>query len=292
MNNHEINKKGYFNSFEFEKIRDVSKKNPYEAIRLYENYFNRYPDDHFAYTYYVSMLITVGNYEKAEEVLKQVKYRLDRESIYKRNDKRARFLYYNLAFCKLKLLIYQHRYEDALSLYYKTEDLLSLGEQIELYLLKLNGKLDKKRVESDPYINRQIIEYREEDFIDHIKKHLQDYNENNKSISKTYFSYDFPMDKVLKEIKSKLKDCSKLSWGFHEDTYVFKYDGCGRDNDKLVDYFKVICFYGTEDMITITPSSGCEEMPYMDLNYLNEKEEVKVKKISQIDKFNRRYKRD
>ena len=78
MNNHEINKKGYFNSFEFEKIKDVSKKNPYEAIRLYENYFNRYPDDHFAYTYYVSMLITVGNYEKAEEVLKQVKYRLDR----------------------------------------------------------------------------------------------------------------------------------------------------------------------------------------------------------------------
>ena len=82
---------------------------------------------------------------------------------------------------------------------------------------------------------------------------------------------------------------NKLSWGFIEDTYIFKYDGCGRDNDRLVDYFKVVTFKNSKDIITMCPSCDCEEFSHVDLNYLNDKEEQKVKKISQIDKFYKRY---
>ena len=41
------------------------------------------------------------------------------------------------------------------------------------------------------------------------------------------------------------------------------------------------------------PSLNCENLPYIDLNYLKQninEENTKVKKISQIDKFNQRYK--
>ena len=40
------------------------------------------------------------------------------------------------------------------------------------------------------------------------------------------------------------------------------------------------------------PADDCENLPYTDLNYLNEEiTNPKVKRLSQIDKFNQRYKR-
>lgn len=39
------------------------------------------------------------------------------------------------------------------------------------------------------------------------------------------------------------------------------------------------------------PSERCENLPYTDLNYLIKQDNPKVKSISQIEKFNRRYRR-
>ena len=104
------------------------------------------------------------------------------------------------------------------------------------------------------------------------------------------FVSGFEIDRVLEEIKKYIPSDKRIYSGFYQDTYVFKYDFSGKDNNKATDYFKVICFHNTSDIITICPSLYCENLPYVDLNYM-EKEKPKQKTLSQIDKFNQRYRR-
>ena len=82
----------------------------------------------------------------------------------------------------------------------------------------------------------------------------------------------------------------RICLGLYDDMYVFKYDSCGKDNYKIVNYFKVICFEGTSQIITMYPASDCEKLPYIDLNYMKTKEDTpKIKVLTQREKFNTRY---
>ena len=285
-------KKLYFNKYEFKKISELGKKDPYGAIQAYEHYFEKYPNDHSAKTYYISKLIAVGEFKKAEEELKKLEITFNRDSLYHYDEERARILEHNIKICKLKLLVYEDRKEEALHLFYSNlEEFSYLGSEVIFYFRKLRGMIDKKRREPNSYMFRQIVEYKEEDFRDHIKKHLADFNENDRNISVSYFSQDFPIDKAIEEVKKNIPSDKRLCYGFLEDMYVFKYEQCGRDSNRLVDYFKVYTFTNTQNFITMCPSSNCENYPYIDLSYLKEKEEPKtlVKRPSQIDKFNKRY---
>ena len=62
-------KKLYFNKYEFLKIAELSKTDPFAAIEQYKAYFDKYPKDHSAKAYYISALISVGEFEEAEEEL-------------------------------------------------------------------------------------------------------------------------------------------------------------------------------------------------------------------------------
>ena len=59
--------------------------------------------------------------------------------------------------------------------------------------------------------------------------------------------------------------------------------------EKYKTFFKVSCFHDTHDIIIMYPTFNCENQPYIDLNYLNESEKPIQKRISQIDRFNKRY---
>ena len=72
--------------------------------------------------------------------------------------------------------------------------------------------------------------------------------------------------------------------------YCFKYEACGRDNNKVVNHFKVVCFHNTSDMITICPVADAENLPQIDLSYMI-KYNPKIHKPSALDRFNRKYKR-
>ena len=102
------------------------------------------------------------------------------------------------------------------------------------------------------------------------------------------FVSKFPINKVLEEIKKYIPSDKRIYNGFYQDTYIFKYDYCGKDDNKAADYFKVICFHNTSDFITMCPSTNCQYLPCIDLNYMA-KEKPKQKQLSQIEKFNKRY---
>lgn len=211
----------------------------------------------------------------------------------KQNDK-VEFLKKYVAYDRLKIFCYRKEYKEFQNFYYQNQKILEgfdLGGVL-FFCDKQNGKLDLGRRDQQSYLFKQILDYRETDFFDHIKKHLADYNQNDEEINDNVFVPDFPINQVIEEIKAKIPSKEGMHNGFFEDSYIFKYDECGRDNNKLVDFFKVVCFYDTKEFITMCPVVGYENAPYIDLNYVKKAKDefVKVKRKSQIDKFNNRYK--
>ena len=293
-----VTRKDHFNEHEFNKIRVIAENDPEKGLELYEKYFKLYPEDYSAYTYYASVLISTGKLDQAKKIIKNVEKQLNTNKLYLNNKSRFEFLKFNILFCTIKLLMFEKKWAEALELYNKNSTFLDdIGPEVKFYIEKQLNMIDTSRRRFDEsYILRQIRIYREDDFRDHMKKHEQDYNTNIKEVSISYFSYDFPMDKAIDEIKKHIPGDKRHKTGFFEDAYTFKCIGCGRYGDKIVDYFKVITFRDTGDIITMCPvpnhfdSDEEEKFVTKDITEIYNKK-GKEKVISGIDRFNKRYNR-
>lgn len=284
----------YYDKWEFDNALELCDKNPYEAEKKFEEYLRKYPKDYSAYIYYIYTQIILGKFEYALEVLDYVEKESDADEYFNMEYNRVKLLHKNLLFSRMKLLSYNGKYEELCQLYYKnTVHLEDINlKAVIFYSKKQLGKLDPNRRDINSYLYRQIVEYKESDFMEHIQKHMADFNAGLEEPNESIFVSSFPIGKIIEEIKKYIPSERGLHFGFYEDIYIFKYNGCGRSNNKLVDYFKVVCFHKTQDFITICPAEKCEKLPYVDLNYLYpENSSVKVKKLSQIEKFNIKYRK-
>lgn len=284
-------KNKYFDEWEFNQALSFIATNPLVAKLKFQRYLKRYPKDYSAYIYYTVPLITLGEFKKAEKILETliILIESDKEYEYKVNKTSQKKIKLNIISSKLRLLSYQEKYKELYQYYLlhinEIQDLDLDINPLIFYCRKKLGLLDATPREQQAYIFRQIIHYKEEDFLKHIKRHLpNNFKEDNHGI----FNTNFPIEEVLTEIKKHLLLVQRLYPYLYVDEYIFKYDSCGKDNNKTVDYFKVLCFHNTNNIITIYPSDDCEELPYIDLNYLV-KDDVKTKGLSRIDKFNKRY---
>ena len=282
----------YFDSWKFKQAFELMEVDPLTTKMLYEKYLQKYPKDYCAYPYYCSILIILGELELAEKVLKYAEVECNKDEKFKQTDRMKRYddkMFYT----KLKLLSYQGKKEE---LYKFCID--NIGQirnknmnSILFYAKKITGRLSQEKRDVNSYLFKQMVRYEERDFLNHIKKHLYDYNEDVFYPNENIFENNFPIKKIVEEIKKYVPSDKKMYWGVYDDVYFFKYNGCGRANNKLVDYFKVICIHNTSDMITMFPVSANENLPHIDLNYLIDyNQSNKVKKLSQIDKFNHKYK--
>ena len=139
------------------------------------------------------------------------------------------------------------------------------------------------------YLLRQVIEYRESEFLKHIKKHIVDSNDLIDKTNESVFAAEFNIIEIIEEIKKYIPSELGLCYGFLDNIYTFKYDECGRVNNKIVNYFQVVTLHDTCELITMFPVDYGEFLPYVDLNYMNKTNLPKVKRKSQIDKFNQRF---
>jgi len=285
----------YFNQFEFKDAIGFIDKNPSLAKIKFEEYLKKYPKDYSTYPYYISCLITLVYFDNTKRLvnhLKKVKYINDS---FKHQQRKIKILENNIVFCYCRLLSYKNKFEE---LYEFCKDNLDTIIDLKITILLLYCKsklniLDEKLKDENKYLYGQIIEYKEDNFFEHIKEHFADYNKDLDNPNSSIFSVDFPIDSIIETVKSHIPSDKRLFTGFFQDTYVFKYDYCGRVDNKTTNYFKVICFNNTKNIITMFPCSNCEELPCIDLNYINQNknnENTKVKRLSQIDKFNQRYK--
>lgn len=139
-------------------------------------------------------------------------------------------------------------------------------------------------------MHNQLIDYQEEDFLDHIKKHLANYNMYLEKPNPTVFNPDFPFETVLNEIKTLIPCDIKTNFSFYNNFYVFKYDNAGMINYKTVDYFRAVVINGTDKIVTMYPLENGMNLPHLDLNYLSIMYQKPVsKKLSRVDSFYQKY---
>ena len=283
----------YFNKWEFQQALNLAETNPLEAKFKYEQYIKKYPKDYASYSYYAHVLITLGNFEQADKVLDYVENISIRDKFYINQLNKAKLLKNNILINKLRLLSYQEKYDELYRLYLEhSKEIKNMDiNSIIFYCKKKIGKIDIEKRDENSYLFRQIVDYKESDFLQHINKHLADYNENTDKPNSSVFVSNFPIDEIIKEIKKHMTFEKRLYPGFYQNIYIFKYNECGRVYNKLTDYFKVICFHDTKDIITMCPAANCQDLPYIDLNYLiHDTTNTKVRRKSQIEKFYQKYK--
>jgi len=284
-------KEQHFDCWEFRQIFSLVETNPYEAKRQMEEYLNNYPSDHSAYTYYAYILIFLGYFEEAEGILNYVEDAYISDVNFMKDKKKVSLIRENLIFNKVKLLAYQKRYEELSAFCDENKaiiDKLRL-HSVDFYCKTKLGIPCHSKLERFTYLFKQISNYSEDRFLKHIQKHMANFNQNQENPNEFIFVPDFPIDKVLAEVKRHIGSEKKLYSGFYEDLYVFKYNECGRVKNKLVNYFRIIALNGTDNFITMFPTDDCETLPHIDLNYLVQEESPKIKRLSQIDKFRQRY---
>ena len=285
-------KNKYYDVEEFKEIASTYKSDPYRTIKKLEQYLNKYPQDNGGYIYYINLLITVGEFDKAYNLLNKIEQRLKNNNMYLDNIKKRKAQMTSIVFAKIRILLYLEKYKEAYELYLNTKDKIDALEiKPILYCKKKLGLLTKEELEErsyNTYYDRQVIDYQESDLICHVKKHFSDYKYNTGE-DPTEFYPSFPLEKIIEEIKKHIPSGKRLYPGFADNLYVFKYDNCGFFDKGAAHYFKVITFHNNSDIITMYPSTKCDNLPHVDLNYMKIEDNPKVKRLSQIDKFNKKF---
>ena len=276
------NKTLKYNSHTLYHIAKHIKYNPYYALARLEEYLETFYEDYYGYICYIKTLIDIGDFEEAIPIIEFV------ESAFP--DKLDSNLYYH----KLRLCTFLEDYETAYQIYtnYK-EEFLSIDNRISIFEVIYNKKVyDNIERSSTPsrYLYNQIVEYRHDDFINHISKHLANNNRNTKSPNPTIFNVDFPINEIITELKSIIPNDNRTYFNFAENFYVFKYNNNGKIDNKNADYFRVVTLHNTNELITMYPMKSGAVLPYTDLNYLNNAEnKPKVRSLSRTEKFNQKY---
>lgn len=276
----------YFNEHEFKKAIDTIESNPRMAINLLYEYIRKYPEDFCGYSYLSAALINVGRVEEADTILENSFAKLKQ---YDKLNETKRDLFDNFYYkSKIKILTYKEKYEEAMNYLLFNIDKLNPSDigRLRFYLSVKTGRVEYYDIEPTSYQYLQIKSYSEEEFFNHIKKHLLKYNLDSDMNLETLFNLEFPEEKIIEEIKKYIPSDKKIFSDF-VDKYTFKYDFCGRANNKVSDFFRVVTFHNENKLLTMYPISYGSELDYVDLNYL--KEEKNVRRLSRIDKFNQKY---
>lgn len=280
----------YYDDWEFKKIMATSGNNPYRAAIELKEYLEKYPLDYTTYPYYISILIIIGQFNAARENLDYIETILE-SGVYKNDAKRNDILKYSILYSKFKLLCCEEKYKEAYDLYVANAEIIdSFDVNKIVYFLKIKLGLLEENIEERaylPYFYRQAIDYQESDFLHHAKKHCKDTLYGDEEAESEFVS-GFPIEDVVTEIKKYIPSNRKLYHGFVDNTYFFKYDNCGSCDKKMINYIKVITFNESNKIITMYPYLNGERFSYVDLNYMKVEDSPKVRRRSQIDKFNDR----
>ena len=286
----EQSKKRHYNKLAFRKAMQLVNSNPYRAKKLYEEYLQEYPDDYMAQAFYASIIITLKEFEKAEKIIKDIEEKIFVNGHIIDDFKKQHNDEESILFSKIRLMSYQGQYQKLLDFIEENEEYLKRFKlnELKLYCEVKLGINNQKR-EGQSYLARQIIKYNKEDMSVHASYHTADYNADQEVPKENVFVESFPIYTIFEEIERYIPSDNALCAGILADWYYFKYDCCGKENQKTTNFFKVITFHDSQDIISICPVLEGENLPYIDLNYLKTIDTPKQKQMSRTDKFYKRY---
>ena len=209
----------HYDKMAFNKILKLNSDDPFEAKKQFGIYLQEYPYDYTAYAFYASILIKIGKYEDAENILDYVEILLKYDTKIQNNVNRIKHINKAIDYSRIKLLLNQEKYEECYDLYLQDKEYvnsINLGDAVVFYCQMKLG-IGKKNKNNNSYLFGQMSHYEEDAFREHIKKHLADYAKDMENPSTGIFCPDFPIDEVISEIKKYIPSHKKICSGFYDD---------------------------------------------------------------------------
>lgn len=185
----------------------------------------------------------------------------------------------------VSIYLRQNRYQEALALvntFKKNskgkEDEVGLGIVPTIIAKKIGGQLPKR---NRTYLENQVIEYRRNEAIEHIKT-----NHRNGQGTMSNFSRTIDIEKLFNEIQLQMVDDNMVYEDIF-DIYVIDYPNAGYNlENELVHQIRVVTIPGTKDIITMYPSKRKALKRKGQMNEeLKQQQHVKSKSI---ERFNAR----
>ena len=181
---------------------------------------------------------------------------------------------YKLICCYIKLEQFQKAYD----LIEKLEE-LDYSNKYEEHMNSMKIYLCQKlnidcNIKPCSYFEKQVVKYSSQRAIEHIKKH--DNSIKNKHEKTTLFSSNIDIEELYYSIVDKLDETTLFDNTF-ADEYIISYPNVGEG----IDYVRVITIPNTKKIITM--------YPYDKIYIKNEQSKQKVRQMSRIDKFNKKY---
>lgn len=260
-----------------EKLIDANKFE--EALACYSSYIEKYPKDINARALYTDILIKLGMFDKAEDSLNEIELTSVTLNSFVQ---KVKLMQAKLLFCEGKFVEAHSFIEDNMNWF---RNVSSFSRDF-LFLKKKLNKLTPEDYRQTSYLLKQIVDYSEERCLEHLLKY-QYYEENDSSIQ---FAESFPLKDIYFQLRKGLPEQGRLYSSCRDYKLVFKYDNNGRVNGRMTDYFEVVSLNYSNDIITMYPYLNVARRPYIDITpEIAKIDYPKVKRMSQIDKFNQRY---
>lgn len=272
---------------EFFEIKEKIKTNPYEAKFLLEEYLQKYPRNTLAKSYLIYTLLILGRVELAEIMNNELEEEIETNIYLLNRPEKLEYIRNNIKINKLRILARKRKYQEFIDYADQISEKINYNSWFfSQYKL---GQINKQ--ENLSYYCSQIVNYQESLFQEHAKRHRAINNHYIYKPNNSIFMSDFPLEEIISEMKSYIPSDQKLCYGYFDDTYNFGYTECGIANGKVVDTFRVISLADDEfHPITMYPVDTPDSLYYIDLNYMKNSSKPKIKTLSQIEKFNQRYK--
>lgn len=78
----------------------------------------------------------------------------------------------------------------------------------------------------------------------------------------------------------------------YDNQYFINYPNCGTINGTIANFIKILTLHDSKNILTIVPTNNVGTLPTIDIrNEMTSTDSQKVKKLSQTDKFYKRYKK-
>lgn len=187
MRNNSTKYKNYHVGDFKEILKLIEKKQYNNALILYENYFEQYPNDYPDYILYIGLLIKLG---KLDEAL----IKFNNINISEIKDPLTIDSY---IFNQIKLYSHLSDFQKAYVLLISNKDMFLRNDwgysQPKLFLKKQLGLLTEADYEKEGYVISQIVDYSEDKLFEHLNKHIY----SNECDSSCCFVENFPIKEVI-----------------------------------------------------------------------------------------------
>lgn len=111
-----MHKPDFFDNWEYNQILPIAAHDLHEAIKQFEQYFEKHPKDYSQYPYYISYLSTIGEFELAQEKINFITKQVYSDQRFLNNKEKLSQFEKNLLFTKTKLLSNLEKYEEIIKL--------------------------------------------------------------------------------------------------------------------------------------------------------------------------------